>query len=148
MTLPIVEEFIERAQHDRYALIINEEDEAFAYEYLNEILEAYPCTGILVRQTYSGTAFHAVFDHSREVLESIKEKGLLPSVSETCTFGGGVVYAYPTPAQAAANHAAAVYEINYGPGTLRAMYTEDKEDFFQGELCIPPETIWCVQRFL
>lgn len=143
----IIEEFVANAEHDRYALVVNEDMEWFAREYLKEILEAYPCTGILVRQSYFGTAFHGVRDANPEVLESIKRDGLKPSEDAACTFGDGVLYAYPTPAQAVEMRAGAVYEVHYGPGTLRAIYTQDKEEFFQGELLIPPETILYTERY-
>lgn len=135
-----ISHIIQEAEKDRYALIIPEAWEAYVYSHLDAILAAYPCTGILVRQSYSDVAFHVL--HT-DCTDRVMEEGVPPCMNEGATYGAGVIYAYPTPAQAAAcDTAYGVFRIEYGPGTLRAIYTDDKDKFMQGVILIPPE---CVQ---
>lgn len=134
-----IERFIQEAKKDRFALIIPEKWEMYAWAHTSDILSKYPCTGILVRQSYSGTAFHVLRTDS---FEQVCTNGIESCKDEWATFGDGVIYCYPTPAQAAAcNSAFGVFRIDYGPGTLRAIYTEDKESFMQGEILVPPDCV-------
>lgn len=136
-----IDYIVEHATKDRYALIIPETWEPFVVYHVEQLMKAHQCTGILVRQSTPGCAYHVL---RTDCYDKVCAHGVDLCTNEWATFGNGVIYAYPTPAQTAlCKNAYGVVRIEYSPGTLRSIYTEDKEENMQGEILIPPE---CVVR--
>lgn len=140
-------ELLAIAEQDRYALIFDDKYEEDIEQNLRELYQLYPCTGILVRQSVGGQAYHLTGISN---VASIEKEGILPSTDEDLEYGDGVIYTFPRldcytkidPATAA------VYRITYGPGTLRAVATFDRDEREQGEVLIFPECVLSVERVM
>lgn len=140
-----IDNLIKTAKKDKYALIIRERDKWFTEHNLKAIYKAYPCTGILVKSTQPGKAYHVTdINNTTNILEN----GLKPCESETATFGTGVIYAYPSIENYSNldKNAHAVFEIEYTKGTLQALATFDKSEQEQHEILIKPEQITSIRQ--
>ena len=135
--------FLQQARRERHALIIREDMENFAKGHLREIIRSYPCAGILVEQTHSGVAYHVTSTNPQRILKN----GLRGQKDvDAGTFGGGVVYTYPSLSSFSdlwTIHN--VFAVTYGPGSLRSIITVDKCEKEQGEICIPPKCIITIE---
>ena len=137
-----VQQLVESAQKDRFALIIPETEEFFARQHLEEILSIYPCSGILVERNTPRVLYHGIRLGSG-VVESILRDGLRPSAPDNdyLTFGGGVIYCYPSTRHFRFTRMAvfAVYAQKY----LQAIYKDDADEFEDGwdEALVFPENV-------
>ena len=139
------EELFAIAEKDRAALIFDDKYEADIEQNLRELLQLYPCTGVLVRQSVGGRAYHLTGIGN---VESIAKEGIHPTEDEDATYGDGVIYTFPSLGcyKQLNPKTAAVYCITYGPGTLRAVATFDKDEEEQGEVLIFPECVLSIER--
>ncbi len=141
-----IKEFFERAEKRHHAVIVTEEQEAFAMAHIDEIHDLskfchspYCNAGILVRMSKPGVGIHVTNSNN---VKSILVNGMKPSGDMLNTFGEGVIYAAPDMgAFDPFNERFAMFRCWYGAGALRAIATYDKEKEDQGEIIIPPECL-------
>ena len=142
------QELLDLATQDRFALIFDEKYKDPAMENIRELYQLCPTTGILVRQTSGGETYHvAPLRYAGDILKN-GFRVRTGRDGDFLTYGGGVIYTYPALAQYTGldDRAHAVFRILYGPGTLRAIATFDKNDREQGEILVPPECVVSYER--
>lgn len=127
------------ATKDRFALIFSETFEPLVVEHMQELLESYRCTGILIERTGRRMFYHQT---PVENVDSIAANGIRPTEDEDATYGAGIVYTYPTLAPFMDIQCPyALFGIDYEGPYLEALYTEDKEAILQGECLLFPQYI-------
>lgn len=132
------EHLVARATKDMFALIIPESWEMYARRHLKEIVQLYPCSGVLIQQDRGGRCYHMTRD---QLVPEIERNGLLPSNDDTRTFGGDVIYCYPhlmCYAKLAGPYT--LYQIDYSR-CLRSIYKEDAAEYRWEEVLVRPEDI-------
>lgn len=142
------QELLDLATQDRFALIFDEKYEDPVMGNIRELYQLCPTTGILVRQTSGGETYHvAPLQYAGDILKN-GFRVRTGRDGDFLTYGGGVIYTYPALAQYTGldDSAHAVFRILYGPGTLRAIATFDKNDREQGEILVPPECVVSYKR--
>ena len=134
------EALVNKSKKDRFALIISEHDKYFATRHTKEILDIYPCAGILVKQSNPGVAYHVA---PKKDVKSILKNGLRPYDDENATFGAGVIYATASRPDFKGLDSLkyAVFEIRYTKGTLASICTVGKEYDTRTEILIKPDQI-------
>ena len=133
-----VDEFIQRANHAMYALIVPESWEMFAINNLDAILDKARVTGILIHQHRPGLAYHMTRD---ELADQIAFGGLAPSLDDTRTFGGDVIYCYRSLIQYMhVQFPHTMFEVQYSE-CFRSIYKEDSPPWKWEEICLRREWI-------
>ena len=129
-----IENLIKTAKKERSALIIRERDKWFAERHVKRIMDAYPCTGILVKSTQPGTAYYRLPEDMTDETD-VAPADLLPA--KTMPYGNDVIYA---TAEYGPKHGNRV-RLAYGKGALLVL---DASDGY--ELLIRPEQVTFIEN--
>lgn len=145
--MPAAKLALESCVKDRYAVIL-----PFAwYTYLcnnpsvlNEIMNIYPCTGVLCQYNQPATLYHITSDLSTAT--SILDNGFKVNPDNyAATYGGDVVYAYPTLDPFESAHGV-IMRVTVNRH-MRAVFTQDKDVTLQHECIFDPDDVTDVQIY-